>query len=153
MEAYQLLAKRAFNNFKAADHLTYMTLPLLKDTRLILTVLENLNLALLNGMNSILEYERLYRRVSALPESLELRLNIFEAISKRYDITGEELNLIRSIKNILQRHKNSPVEFSRPGKFVICADDFKMKTVSVEEIKQYLILAKGFLRKVDGIIR
>ena len=104
-------------------------------------------------MNSILEYERLYRRVSALPESLELRLNIFEAISKRYDVTGEELNLIRSIKNILERHKNSPVEFSRPGKFVICADDFKMKTVSVQEIKQYLILAKGFLRKVDGIIR
>ena len=37
MEAYQLLARKAFMNFKAADHLTYMTLPLLKDTRLILS--------------------------------------------------------------------------------------------------------------------
>ena len=153
MEAYQLLARKAFNNFKAADHLTYITLPLLKDTRLILTVLENLNLSLINGMNSILEYERLYRRISALPENLDLRLDIFKVVGKRHNVTEEELNLIRSIKNILERHKNSPVEFSRPGKFVICADDFKIKTVSVEEIKQYLILAKGFLRKVDGIIR
>ncbi len=102
MEAYQLLARKAFNNFKAADHLTYVTLPLLKDTRLILTVLENLNLSLINGMNSILEYERLYRRISALPENLDLRLDVFKIVGKRYNVTEEELNLIRSSKKILE---------------------------------------------------
>ena len=153
MEIYQELARKAFNNFKAADHLTYMTLPLIKDNKLILTILENINLALVNGMNSILEYERLYRRISPLPENFDLRLNIFRAVGRRYDVTEQELNLIKDIKDMLNKHKSSPMEFSRAGKFVICNDNFKMKTIEIEELKQYLILAKGFLRKVDRVIR
>ena len=153
MEKYQELARKAFSNFKTADHLTYMTLPLINDNKLILTILDNINLALINGMDSILEFERLYKRISPLPENFSMRYSVFQQVSNRYDIEPEELNLISSIKTILENHKNSPVEFSRPGKFVICSDDFRIKTISVNEIKQYLILAKSFLRKVDRIIR
>ncbi len=154
MEIYQELAKKSFSSFKTADHLTYMTFPLIKDNKLILTILENINIALINGMNSILEFERLYKRVSPLPENFDMRYDMFQKlVSRRYDIKLEELSLIRSIKNIIDNHKNSPVEFSRPGKFVICSKDFRMKTVSIDEIKQYLILTKGFLRKVSNIIR
>jgi len=153
MEKYQELARKAFSNFKTADHLTYMTLPLINDNKLILTILENINLSLQNGMNSVLEFERLYKRISPLPENFPLRYSMFQQVGRRYEINPEELNLISSIKIILENHKNSPVEFSRPGKFVICNEDFRIKTISIEEIKQYLILAKSFLRKVDEIIK
>jgi len=153
MEKYQELAKKAFSNFKTADHLTYMTLPLIKDNKLILTILDNINLSLQNGMNSVLEYERLYKRISPLPENFIMRFDKFQLLSRRYEIEEEELNLIKGIKSVIDNHKDSPVEFSRPGKFVICSKDFRMRTISVEEIKRYLVLAKGFLRKVDRIIR
>lgn len=149
MEKYQEIAKAAFTNFKTADHLTYITMPLVKDNKLLLTILSNLNNALINGMNSILECERFYKRISPLPNNFEIRFDAFKKIAReKYNITEEELNLIRSLKSLIDKHKEAPIEFSRKDKFFIFSETYRFRTLSIEDIKKYLVITKGFLRKI-----
>ena len=153
MEIHQELVKKALNHFKTADHLVYVTMPVVKDNKLMLTVLENLYLAMFNGMDSLLEYERFYKRVGPLAMGFEPRFNVFVKIMDRFNINQEEIDLIRSLKKLLEERKEAPVEFSRQDKFVICSDRYKMKTVNLLEIKEYIAKTKGFLGKVEQIIK
>ncbi|MAG52972.1 MAG: hypothetical protein CMH62_03350 [Nanoarchaeota archaeon] len=151
---YRELAKEAVISIRRADHLTYMTLPLVKDNKLILSILDNIRISLMHGMNSLLEYERLYKRVSPLPENFNSRYEVFrDKLINKYGITDIEVELIRNLKDTIEAHKNSPVEFSRPDKFVICTENYRMKTISVQEIKQYILITKSFLRKVENILK
>ncbi len=151
---YKDLFKEAVRTIRRADHLTYMTLPLIKDNRLVLSIIENIHIAMVHGMNSALEYERYYKRVGPLPENFNSRFDIFRVkLINKYNISNEEAELIRMLKENIEAHKNSPVEFSRPDKFVICNENYRMKTISVPEIKQYIVTAKGFLRKIETIVK
>ena len=151
---YRELAKEAVISIRRADHLTYMALPLVKDNKLILSILDNIRISLMHGMNSLLEYERLYKRVSPLPENFNSRYEVFrDKLINKYGITDIEVELIRNLKDTIEAHKNSPVEFSRPDKFVICTENYRMKTISVQEIKQYILITKSFLRKVENILK
>ncbi|MAF50632.1 MAG: hypothetical protein CMH64_00940 [Nanoarchaeota archaeon] len=151
---YRDLVKGAIRSIKRADHLTYMTLPLVKDNKLILSIMENIQLSFLQGMDALLEYERLYKRIMPLPQNFESRFDIFrDKLINKYDITSQEVELIRMLRETIQAHKSSPIEFSRPDKFVICSENYRMKTISVQEIKQYILAAKSFLRKVENIVK
>jgi len=151
---YRDLVRGAIRSIKRADHLTYMTLPLVKDNRLILSIMENIQISFLQGMDALLEYERLYKRIMPLPQNFESRYAIFrDKLINKYDITSQEAELIKTLRETIKAHKNSPIEFSRPDKFVICNEDYRVRTISVQEIKQYILTAKGFLRKVENIIK
>jgi hypothetical protein len=146
--------RNAVQSIKRADHLTYMTLPLVKDNKLILSILENIHISLIRGMDTILEYEREYKRISPLPQNFNSRFEIFrDKLINKFNFTNIEVGLIKTLKDTIEAHKNSPVEFSRPDKFVICNENFRVKSISVNEIKQYILISKGFLRKVENIIK
>ena len=148
------LFKEAVRTIRRADHLTYMTLPLVKDNKLILVIIENINISMIHGMNSVLEYERYYKRIGPLPQNFNSRFDIFRVkLINKYGISTEEADLIRMLKENIEAHKSSPVEFSRPDKFVICNENYRMKTISIPEIKQYILIAKGFLKKIENIAK
>lgn len=153
MEKHEELIKKAIKKLRTADHLLYVTMPVVNDNKLLLTILENLNLSVIDGMNSILEYERLYKRIGPLNESFGPRFNVFKQISKRLNFSSEELTLIMSLKTLLEERKESPLEFSRKDKVVICSDSYKMKTVSLNEIKDFIVKVKSFLRKVEVTLK
>ncbi len=154
MEPYQQLAKKAISSFRTADHLTYVTFPLINDTKLILTILENINLALINIMNSALEYERYYKRIMPLPDNFNSRYTTFEdKLINKYNIVKKEAQLIRQINNIIESHKDSPIEFSRKDKFVICNNTYKMKTITIPEIKEFLTQTRQIIQKITNQIK
>lgn len=151
---YRGLFKEAVRTIRRADHLTYMTLPLVKDNKLFLSIIENIQISMVLGMNAALEFEREYKRISPLPQNFESRYDVFrDKLINKYSITNQEAELIRMLRDNIEAHKNSPVEFSRPDKFVICNENYRMRTISVPEIKQYILIAKSFLRKVENIVK
>jgi hypothetical protein len=151
---YKELLTKAIRSIKRADHLTYMTLPLVKDNKLILSILSNIELSLTQGMDALLEYERDYKRIPPLPQNFHSRYELFrDKLINKYDITTMEVELIVTLKNTIEAHKNSPIEFSRPDKFVICSENYGMKSISVVEIKKYISISKGFLRKIESNLK
>ena len=153
MELYQNHYKKAVNFFKSADHLIYVTFPVIKDVKLIITVLNNIYFALIHGMDAALEYERYYKRVLPLANNFELRLDVFKKrVVGRYGFANQEAEFIAEIKMLMDERKEASMEFSRSGKFIICSENYRIKTVSVEEIKKYLSTTKNFLIKVNNMI-
>lgn len=145
-EKYQISLEKAKRYIQTADHLAYITFPLLKENRLLLKVLEELNLAVLNTINSILQYEYLYKRILIYQESRD-NLATFKSLAHKYNITPEQINKLVEIISITEKHKKSPFEFVKNGKIVIMSDNMKTETINLEKIKDYLLEVKDILRK------
>ncbi|MBD3313233.1 hypothetical protein GF345_02220 [Candidatus Woesearchaeota archaeon] len=153
MEKYQELRDKALKNLKIADHMLTQTYPLVNDPKLLLTVLENLFLALTNSMGSLLHYERLNKRIPPFQDSFESKFNMFKMkLVEKHNIDKEMVYFVGDVKNMIVSHKKSPVEFSRKGVFVMCSEDYKMKVLAPEDLKKNIAKTRQFLDSMNSII-
>ena len=153
MEKFQECREKARKKLKVADHMITMTYPLVRDTRLLMAVMENLFLALTNSMASVLYYERLFKRIPPFHDNFDSKYNMFRAkVVPRYKINMEHITMLNEIKDIIIQHKKSPVEFSRKDMFVIASDSYKLKTISVDQIRKYIARSKQFLEEMEEIV-
>jgi len=153
MEKFQISIQNAKKNIRIADHMLVMTYPLIKDPKLLLSVLENINQAITNSISSILEYERIFKRIPPYQESFDSKLNMFRSkIMSRYGLNQEYLNLILEVNEILREHKKSPIEFSRDDRFVICSENYRMKTVGIPDLKKNIAKTKMFINQIELLV-
>lgn len=154
MENVILLAKEAAKAFKTADHLTYVTFPLLNDHKLFATVAEKLKEALDKGMRAVLEYDYLYKRIQFVPQEFPARFSLFRQYApKRYGFPQTCCTTIQDIEEIVTRRKESPLEFIRRDRLVIASADYRLKTITLEKIKGYVQNTKTFISKVNEILK
>jgi len=152
MEKFQEHILAANKTFKAADHLTYMTFPLIRDMKLLITIVENIYSSASNCMDAFLEYDRLYKRIGPYSDNFEARFDILKNKSSfRYDVPKDILDMMLELKTLVSSHKKSPMEFIRKDQLVICSSDYKMKTVGIEKIKEYLVKLKSMLNLVNNL--
>ena len=143
----------AEKKIQTADHLIYITFPLIKDKRLLLKILQEIKNAAVNCISSILQYEYLYKRISLYKDSKSNFRTFIEKCTPRYQITKEEINLILELFDFIEKHKESPFEFIKDDKVVILSNGLKPKTLTVEKIKEFLILIKNILRKTREVFK
>ena len=152
MEKFQSLRKESFKNYQVADHILTVTYPLLKDTKLLLGVTDNLFLALNNAMSSVLHHERIFKLVPVFEDTFESRFNIFRyKCVPRYKINQEYMDLIQELREIITLHKKSPVEFRRKDRFIICTKNYRMRGITTNQLKIYLQKTKEFLNLAQEI--
>lgn len=154
MELFQQLLEEANKTFRIADHLTNVTFPLIKDIKLIITITENLDKTLTNGLNALLQYEFLYKRISGVPKDFKDKLDIFKShcLLRYTSIARESILLINDVKSLVEHRKNSPVEFIKSGKFVMCTSDYKMRIINYDKIKNFVSQAKDLMLKLNIIM-
>lgn len=153
MEKVKEASDKAIRNIKIADHMLTQTYPHVRDPKLLLVVLENVFLSLTNSMAALLYYERHFKRIPPFQNTFDSKFNMFKFnVANKYEIKRDYISMISGIKNILVAHKKSPMEFSRKESFVICADNYDMKALSVEQMKGYISKTKSFLEEVNGVI-
>lgn len=138
----------ARKSLQTADHLTYVTFPLLKEQRLLLKVLEELQEAVVNIINAILQYEYSNRRIMIYNNARE-NFNTFKKIAMQYNISQEQLGKILEIMTLAEKHKKSPFEFVKSDRIVIMSDNMNPETLNLDKIKVYIIEIKDFLRKTS----
>ena len=150
MEKFKELVTSANKHLRNADHILYMTYPLVKDIKLLINVLGNIDKAIKTSVLAFLYYDWVYKRIISIPEDFESRLDLFRKIStKRYEFTLSDIDLIKEISEIIEKHKKSPVEFVKNNKFVICYNHYKIKTIEYEDVKKYYLKAKPFMDTVE----
>ena len=153
MERFQELRGIAKNKIQLADHILTTTYPLVKDAKLLLVVLENIFLGMTNAMSSVLYYERIFKRVPPFTDNFSSKLDLFrEKVQRRYKVDESYLSLIQTIKELIVLHKQSPVEFVKQDRLVICSENYSIKTVTPEQIKNYLNKAKLFIQEASNIV-
>jgi len=153
MEQYKEARSRALRKLQIADHMLTQTYPAVKDPKLLLSVLENLFLALTNGMAAVLHYEYANKNIPEFQDTFESKYNLFKfKVVDRRGIDKDYVKFIAEVKDIIVNHKNSPVEFSRKDTFVICTGNYGIQTVTANHLKKYVTKTKSFLQEIDSII-
>ena len=61
-EKFEELIENAKRHIRIADHIAYVTFPLVKEKRLLLKVLDDTYLVMINIINAILQYDYVYKR-------------------------------------------------------------------------------------------
>jgi hypothetical protein len=98
--------------------------------------------------------DREVKLISNFHDSPQSRRNIFlKKCVKRYGFEKSIMSTITEIKEILDEHKNSPMEFARNKEFVICNDKFKFKKININDVKDFLMRAKEFSYKIEKLIQ
>ncbi len=152
LEKYQVSLEKAKQSLGIADHMTYVTYPVVKENKLLLKVLEEINQSLIGTINAILQYEYLYKRIQIYKDAKE-NFKTFKKLTSKYQITQEQFEKIKEIITLARKHQKSPLEFSKNNKLVIMSDNNKPSTITIEKIKNYLLEAKDTLRKTENEIK
>jgi len=153
MELFQEAMEKAKKNIQIADHMLTVTYPLVKDTKLLLAVIENIFLAYSNSMSAILYQDRILKKIPLFNNTFESKFNMFkQRCVDRYRIDKSFISEMQNIKETIIQHKKSPVEFVRKDRFVICSNNYKLKTINLEEIRRYLNKAKLFIEEAINIL-
>lgn len=152
MEIFEKNIQEAIKHLQIADHMTYVTLPIVNENRLLLKILEEIYRSITNSIKTILNYEYLYRQIKIYKESKK-NLEIFVRIAKRYNISNEEIKRIKEVLELYKKHKESPIEFVKRDRFIIMSNNLQTKILDINLIKEYLLLAKETIIKINQKIK
>jgi hypothetical protein len=159
MEKFQELREKALRSVRAADHMLGVSYPLLNDPKILVSVANNLLIAVDSALASVLEHEKLFKKISNIPETPSGKyLLIKQRALKGFDDKNYEV--INDLMDIVNGHKTSPVGFPRQDKYVIASDTYELRTLTTKELTVFLGKVRGIVeqlyemtRKNDGIFR
>ncbi|MCK4552688.1 hypothetical protein KAT80_00600 [Candidatus Pacearchaeota archaeon] len=135
-----------------ADHMLYVTFPLIQDKKLLLKILLDTKIAISKCISSVLQYEYLYKRIKLCNDPKTNFRTFTEKCAKRYNITEQEIRLIAELFDVVEEHKKSSMEFMKNEKIVILSQNLQQKIVTIEKVKEFLILAKNILEKIKKTV-
>jgi len=148
MQQYQEDLKQAIRHLQIADHITYVTFPLVNEKRLLLKIIEEINLAIIHSLNCMFNYKYPKEPIDLKKENMNINHTLKE-ISKDYELTNEQIIKIKEIFELNQKHKKSSIEFIKKDKVVILSDNLSFQTINIQKIKEYLLLAKRIIIKFN----
>jgi hypothetical protein len=151
---YQEKLKQANKNIQNAQYLLDHTYTLIQDPKVLINVLMKIHDAFDQSIAALIYRDREVKLISNFHDSPQSRRNIFlKKCVKRYGFEKSIMSTITEIKEILDEHKNSPMEFARNKEFVICNDKFKFKKININDVKDFLMRAKEFSYKIEKLIQ
>jgi len=172
--SHNTIKAQAENKLKIADHLLSTTYALVKDPKLLVSVIDALYNAMDMSINAILEFE--------MPEIAEKQLKS-QAISghdqkhafdknfktieykdnekleffrrkivTKYALAPEMVDFYAELKSTLETHRKSDVEFTKKEKFVISDKEYNLKTLTYDDVKKKYALAKSYVSQIFKIV-
>ncbi|MCF7865849.1 hypothetical protein K9M18_00235 [Candidatus Woesearchaeota archaeon] len=154
MERFQELREKAKQDIRKADHLLTTTYSLIQEPKILLSVANNLFIALENTMTALLEYERTFKRIPAFSESFDLKFTLYKnKLEPKYNLNKDFSRMLQDLNEIVKAHGKSPIEFSRKDKYVICSDSYEVRTLSQQDLKRMLSKAKVFIELINNITK
>lgn len=152
MEKFLENINQAEKSLKTTDHMVYVTFPLIKDKRILLKVIQEIKDSITFCIKAILQYEYLYKRIK-LYQNPKSNFKVFlEKCAPKYNIDKNDLKIMLELFDYVEKHMNSPFEFSRGEKIVILSENLSSKILTLEKTKEFLILAKEILKKTKETI-
>ena len=146
MDVFRTYLKESAKHLQIADHMIYVTLPIVNEKRLLIKILEEIYKSVLNSLYSLLSYEQALGRVSTL-ESDEIIDTLLKIAKKT--LSHEHSKKIKEILTIHQKHQQSAMEFVRREKVIIMSDRLSVEGFDLRRIKEYLLVAKELFLTVS----
>ena len=153
MEKFHQDLKEAIRALQIADHMTYVTFPLVNEQRLILKIFDEIYKSIIKCINAILNYEYMYKRIKLYTDNKENIRTFSNKCAKIYNLNSEQTKKILEILELNKKHRQSAMEFVKKDKIVILSDNLKTKTLDINTVKEYLLIAKELLMQANNKIK
>ena len=153
MEKFQENLQEAIRSLQIADHMTYVTFPLVNEQRLLLKIFDEIYKSIINSINAILNYEYMYKRIQLYVNNGENIRTFANKCARNYNLNNEQTKKILEILELNKKHRQSAMEFVKKDKIVILSDSLKTQTLDIHKIKEYLFLAKELLMQANSKIK
>jgi len=153
MEKFIQNLEEAARIIRTVDHLAYVTFPIVKDKKMLIKIAIETKNAIALCINSILQYDYLYKRIRLYKDVRENFRTFKEKCSLRYGISKEEVSKIVSLFELAEKHQKSPLEFVRNDKVVIMSENFYPETLTLEKVKEFVNLAKNLMLKLEKTMK
>lgn len=149
MGDYKELVREAYREAKLADHMLYVTSKVVNDKKIVISVVDHLTKAFILSMKAFLDYERLYRRVSAVPEDTNMMIKLFfDECSKELKIEDSLMSIIFKLSNAMNAYNKRGMLLTRTERFVFVSQNYELIDLRMSEVKNWL---KQSLRFVNVI--
>jgi hypothetical protein len=154
MEEFALKIDTARKKIYVAEYMLGNTYAMLKEPKLLLSILENINLAYMSAVESILYYERSLKKIPPFSKNPDIIIDIYtDKVQKKYKLDAKYLKVLVEIKNLVDARQNASTEFQRKENYII-ADDFEnLKKVTPADIKKYIDTCKAFVHEIENAIK
>jgi hypothetical protein len=146
MDKKQQYLDLSLKHLQMADHIAYVTFPLVKEKKLLLKIFEEIHKSLINMIFAMLVFEK---KKIQLNKDNKKNIKNFIKSSKNYKINNEEIKKIIEIIELSNKHHNSAMEFSRKEKVVIMMDNLNISSIDIQKIKEYLSLSKSLYLRIN----
>lgn len=154
MESFQTLRIRALEKLNMADYLVSTTYSLVKEPKLLISVIEKLYAAFELTITALLEYEKNFKFIPVYSDNFDDRIDIFKRkIATKYEISNEIVDFIIRLKKTLDEHKKASVEFTKKETFVISDNNYNIITLNINEVKKNLTLSKKHMETLFSVIK
>lgn len=139
------------NKLKIADHLLSTTFAIVKDPKLLVSVIDALYQAMDIAITAILDFEKNFKTL----EYKELdKIEFFRRkIITKYGLDPKIVDFYADLKLTLESHRKSGVEFTKKEKFVISDNDYNLKTLTYDDVKKKYASARSYVEQIFNIIK
>ncbi len=139
--------KNAEKSLRLADHLAYVTFPLIGEQRISLKIITELNIFAIYLINAILQYEYYFKRINLYRDARSNLETFRSSCIKTYKFSDEEARALFDIMRLAEAHKKSPMEFVKNSNVVIMTDNMRTETINMEKIKNFIRVSKSIMGK------
>ncbi|HLP79222.1 MAG TPA: hypothetical protein VK158_01170 [Acidobacteriota bacterium] len=153
MERHDEALVAAKQYVRISEHMLLVTYKITQEPKILVGMVENLFLAAAKGIHAVLLFERTYKRVPMWGESFAGKIAVFQDhVVGKHGFTNADLELLTGLQDMVVRHKESPVEFSRKKEFIMCDNDYHISKITAQFVDEHIKKTAAFLRKVEGHI-
>jgi hypothetical protein len=136
-------------HIQVADHMMTITYPMVKDSKLLLNILDNIGKAMLAAIDQFLAKERMAKRIPPYGSTTQAKLLALHKHAKTYGIQQKDISMLQEILSILEKREKAPIEFRRKEQFVICSETYDIDMLSEKKVKAILQQAKRFIYQLN----
>jgi hypothetical protein len=151
---FQTLRIQALEKLKVADHLVGTTYSLVREPKLLVSVIENICQALELTMQALIEYEKNFITIQKYTPDFEGIMELFRRkIVTKYGIHNDVVSFIIDVKKTLDSHKKASVEFTKKETFVMSDNNYNLTTLNVDDVKKTLTKARKHVDELFKIMK
>ncbi len=153
MENYHELINKAQKEIDSSDHLLFVTYNIVKDSKFVFSVTNQLIDAVKYALEALLEFERKSKLIEPYPKQFNFMVETFKKkVAERREFEEKTLIFLNKLVSMEQTIDSSSLNFRRGDTYVLADEDFGTQSIELQTIKSYFSSAQEFVSKVGDII-
>jgi hypothetical protein len=153
-EMHKDLLQQARKQIELADHMLYVTYPLVQEMKFLLSIMERVTCAARLALQSMLEYEYYYKRLDAYNKTFVSEISIYKnKIEQKYKMDVRYFRLFQKLMDIQKFDKESIFKFKKGDKYILSTSEYSMSVLDLDLVKKCSNRTKKFVADVTRIVQ